>query len=183
VVARSPCVGNSIESWRRGVSKKARRPEKRVSPNERLHPMPPEVLNDHSRGQLPEHRIAERRDDHSDDGAGVEPRSARQSGRLDLAEGDDTRLGSERPGCISRLLDCVAGQLQHSTGQRRGSQLARHIAQHQADTAEGKHCGGSREGDEAGGAPEGHRERTSVAEKPGRCPIPRGIRDQAHMDC
>jgi hypothetical protein len=145
--------------------------------------MPPEILNHHGRWQLSEQRIAERRDDHRDDGAGVEPRAAWQSGWLDEAEGHDSGQGNEQAGCISRLTDCVAGQLQHNTRQHRGSKLARHIAQHQADTAGRKHCGSAGEGDEACGAAEGNRELTSVAEKSRRCPIPRGIGDQAHMHC
>lgn len=182
-VTRSPCVGNSIKGWGRRVSQGAGRPNERVILNEGLHPVPPEILNHHSRGQVPEQRIAERRDDHRDDGAGVEASAAGESGRRDAAEGDDARLGGERPGRLSWLPDCVAGQLQHRAGQRRGSKLARHVDQHQAHTAGRQHCGGAREGDEAGGAAKGHRELTSVAEKPRRCPEPRGIRDQAHMDC
>ena len=183
MVTRSPCMSDSIRSWGRRVSKRAGRPQERVPLNERLHPVPSKVLNHHSRGQVPQQRIAERRDDHRYDGAGMKPRAALQSGRLDVAEGDDTRQGNERAGRISWLLNGVAGQLQHNAGQRRGSKVARHIAQHQAHTAGRQHCGSARERDEAGGTTERHRELTSVAKKPRSCPISRGIRDQAHMDC
>ena len=164
------------------MSKRAGRPEKRVSLNESLHPMPLEIPNLHGRGQVPKERIAAWREHHGDDCAGVIAGATWKGSWLDMAHSGDARLEGEWPGGVTWLLDCVAGQLQHRAGQRRGSQLARHVAHHDAHAPQRQHCGSCREGDEAGATAEGHCERPGVAEKPGRCSIPWCLRDQAHMD-
>jgi len=165
------------------VSKRAGRPGKRVARDERVHQVPPEALGHHGSRQIPEHRIVERGDDQRNDGAGVKPHTARKRGWLNLAERDNAGPRGKRAGGTAGLLDGVAGQLQHSAGQRRGPKLTRHVDEHQADTAGRKHCRCTPEGDEAGGAVEGQRDHAGVAEKPRRVPKPWGIGVEAHMNC
>jgi hypothetical protein len=84
-----------------------------------LHQVPIETLGNQRGRQVSEPRIAERGDDVGEDDTGVIPRTGGQRARANPAENGDSLARGEGPISSSGLVDGVAGQLQHSSGQSR----------------------------------------------------------------
>ena len=124
-------MSNNSKGWGRAVSIGAGCPRERIALNQGLNPETPEALHLHARGQAAEQRITERGDEHRNQNAGVIASSPGQLGRPDLADGHDARPGGRRRDGDSRLIDGVAGLLQHRPRQRPGPELARHVAHHE----------------------------------------------------
>jgi hypothetical protein len=115
-------MGMGSGGWGRGVSASVGvlgRPFELVICDEGLHPVPIETLGKQRGRQIPEPRVTERGDDVSHDDAGVIPRTGGQRARADPAENGDSMARGERAISSSGLLDGVAGQLQHCSGQSR----------------------------------------------------------------
>ena len=156
-------------------------PGKGVARDESLHPVPLETLGNQGWRQIPKPRIAERGENLCNDDARVVP-TAFQSSRAHLTEHDHALPGSKGASSSTRLLDGVAGRLQHGAGQRSGPQVARDVEQHESHAAGREQSGGMLDREEPSGAVEGHREHSPVAERARGLPIIGSHGVQPHMD-